>query len=96
MSLIGMPMSGKSTVGRIVADMLHKEFVDVDKVIEKKADMAIPEIFERFKEAGFRELEREAVKEVSAKRACHIDGRRNAPLVGKYPKSPPKWLHCLP
>lgn len=64
--LTGMPVSGKSTIGRLAAESLGKHFVDIDAVIEERSGMTIPEIFERFNEAGFREREREAIQALSA------------------------------
>lgn len=57
--LIGMPGSGKSTVGQLLADKLSRPFVDTDAEIIKKAGMSIPEIFTEFSEDGFRKLETE-------------------------------------
>jgi shikimate dehydrogenase len=57
--LIGMPGSGKSAVGQNVAGRMSREFVDLDYEIEKKAGMTIPEIFSRYGEARFRQLETE-------------------------------------
>jgi len=53
--------SGKSTVGKILADELGWEFVDLDRAVEEKAGMAVEEIFEERGEPGFRALEREAL-----------------------------------
>ena len=50
--------SGKSTVGRLVAEALSWELVDLDKAVEKRAGAPIPEIFESSGEPHFRELER--------------------------------------
>jgi shikimate dehydrogenase len=55
--LIGMPGSGKSTHGRIIADKLGKTFIDIDTEIEKAAMRTIPEIFAQEGEAGFRAKE---------------------------------------
>jgi shikimate dehydrogenase len=55
--LIGMPGSGKSTVGKLLADKTGREFVDADAVIVKEAGITIPEIFSKFGEDGFRKLE---------------------------------------
>ena len=60
-ALIGMPGCGKSTVGALLAKQLHREFVDADKVIEKMAEKAIPEIFAELGEEGFRRWETEAL-----------------------------------
>jgi shikimate dehydrogenase len=61
--LVGMPGSGKSSVGRTVADLLGRVFVDTDTLAERAAGLGIPEIFEKHGEAAFRRLEREAVRE---------------------------------
>ena len=55
--LIGMPGSGKTTVGKLLARQLGMPFVDADAEIEEKAGCSIPEIFARDGEAGFREQE---------------------------------------
>lgn len=65
--LIGMPASGKTTVGRAAANMLGREFFDVDAYITQKAGADIPTIFSEKGEACFRDLETEAVRELSAK-----------------------------
>ena len=63
--LIGMPGAGKSTVGKVLAEKLGRTFVDLDAAIEKMAGKSIPEIFEKFGENYFREIENEALKTVS-------------------------------
>ena len=55
--LLGMMGSGKSTIGGLVAKTLNKNFRDVDKIIEKKLNMKIFEIFKNMGEAEFRKLE---------------------------------------
>lgn len=55
--LIGMPGSGKSTVGAALAAETGKRFVDADDEIVRSAGMPIPEIFARQGEPGFRALE---------------------------------------
>ena len=62
--LIGMPGSGKSTVGRLLAKQLNYQFIDLDGMIEKDALMFIDEIFEKYGEAKFRELETESLKKL--------------------------------
>lgn len=59
--LIGMPGSGKSTVGKMLAAKLGRVFVDADAEIKKNAGMAIPEIFASQGESGFRQLETEVL-----------------------------------
>ena len=65
LALIGFMATGKSAVGRVVAGRLNKEFVELDDLIERKAGKIIPEIFKQDGESAFRELEIEAVREVS-------------------------------
>ena len=59
--LVGLPGSGKTTVGRIVAEKLGAAFVDVDNIIVRKMQMPIAQIFAQHGEAKFREIEREAM-----------------------------------
>lgn len=56
-ALIGMPGCGKSTVGRKLARMLGREFIDCDAEIVKYAGKSIPEIFAQDGEERFREIE---------------------------------------
>lgn len=62
--LIGMPGSGKSTVGRLLAEKLGKKFVDADAAIAEKAGMSIPEIFAQMGEHGFRSMETAVLEEL--------------------------------
>lgn len=55
--IIGMPGSGKTTVGRLLAQATGKNFVDVDEEIIRTAGMSISEIFAASGENGFREIE---------------------------------------
>lgn len=64
--LIGMPGSGKSTVGKIMAEKENKEFIDTDKLIEERENMSIPMIFKTKGEDYFRQAETRVLKEVCA------------------------------
>jgi shikimate kinase len=64
--LIGFMATGKSAAGRLLAERLDKQPVELDVYIEKKAGKIIPEIFAQDGEAAFRQLETEAVAEVAA------------------------------
>lgn len=55
--LIGMPGSGKSTIGLQLAQKLGKQFIDADQKIEETAGKTIPEIFAESGEDGFRKIE---------------------------------------
>ena len=70
--LIGMPASGKSTVGRILARELSRELIDTDKLISESAGMEIKDIFEQYGEEHFRALECEAVRRAAARTGCII------------------------
>lgn len=59
--LIGMPSCGKSTVGRRLAALTGKRFIDTDEMITEAAGCDIPTLFRKHGEAGFRALECEAV-----------------------------------
>lgn len=63
--LIGMMGSGKSTIGKLLADLLKFDFVDLDEFIEKNEAMTISDIFAKQGEDYFRKLETNAVKEFS-------------------------------
>lgn len=64
--LIGMPGSGKTSIGAMVAEMCGRTFIDTDAEVEKAAGKSIPEIFAESGEAAFRELESKIIAEVSA------------------------------
>ena len=59
--LIGMPGSGKTTVGGELAALLGRELVDTDELVERKAGRSIPDIFAVSGETAFRDLEQKAV-----------------------------------
>ena len=63
--LIGMPSSGKSTVGKEIAKKLGRDFYDTDKYIEEQTGKKIPEIITTLGEEEFRILESDAVAEIS-------------------------------
>ena len=64
--LVGLRASGKSTVGRLLAEQLSRPFVDTDKLIVDDAGMSVRAIFAAEGEAGFRRREREAIRRVAA------------------------------
>lgn len=63
--LIGMPASGKSTIGRILEKKLGKKVLDSDKIIERNAKKSIPDIFRDEGEATFRNMEAEVIAKLS-------------------------------
>ena len=58
-SLVGMPSSGKTTLGRLLAEKLGRTFVDLDEEIVRAAGRSIPDLFAAEGEAGFRRREAE-------------------------------------
>lgn len=64
--LIGMPSSGKTTVGRILSEKCGKQLADTDEYIVRKIGMPISDFFAKFGEAEFRRIEKETVAELSA------------------------------
>lgn len=64
--LIGMPSSGKTTVGRILAEKCGKQLADTDEYIVRKIGMPISDFFAKYGEAEFRKIEKETVAELSA------------------------------
>lgn len=63
--LIGMPMSGKTTIGKALAKSLNKKFIDLDEEIEKVSNMSTPEIFSTYGEDYFRKLEKDITLQYS-------------------------------
>ncbi|WP_432407571.1 shikimate kinase [Wukongibacter sp. M2B1] len=63
--LIGMPGSGKTTIGELISQKRNMKFCDIDHYIEEKEGQSIPEIFKDYGEVYFRKLETSAVEAVS-------------------------------
>ena len=70
--LIGMPGSGKTTVGKEVARRLGREFLDTDALIVKKTGMEITKIFKERGEPYFRRVESETVREIADRQGAVI------------------------
>ncbi len=70
--LIGYRGSGKTTVGKQLAERLKMPFVDTDALVVRDVGQSIAEIFEQHGEAGFRELESEAIADLEGKRPAVI------------------------
>ena len=68
--LVGLPGSGKTTVGKQLARRLKLPFVDSDHVIEERLGCSIREFFEREGEDRFRDVEQEVIDELSRGQAC--------------------------
>ena len=63
--LVGMPGSGKSTVGRALARRLQLPFVDADTVIEERLGCSIRDYFDHQGEAAFRDVEQGVIDELT-------------------------------
>lgn len=73
--LVGMMGTGKSSIGRRLAALLHLPFVDADEAIEEAAQLTIAEIFGRHGEAAFRDGERRVIARL-------MDGERKVIATG--------------
>lgn len=62
--LIGMPGSGKTTIGKLLAKKMNRRFIDTDHEIVKKENKSIPEIFARDGEAYFRRIESDIISDI--------------------------------
>ena len=65
--LVGMPGAGKSAVGKALSVLSGREAFETDEEITKRAGKSIPEIFKEDGEAAFRALEKEVIKDLSAR-----------------------------
>ena len=63
--LVGFMGTGKTTVGRAIAEKLGIQFIDTDDVIEQKNQVKIADVFAQHGEPYFRDLESQVVREVS-------------------------------
>ncbi len=70
--LTGMPASGKTTVGKLLAEKLQRQFVDTDEEIEKRLGCKISEVFESRGEGYFRSVEAQVIAEISAQNGLVI------------------------
>ena len=72
LALIGFMGTGKTSVGRLVAEILRFEFLDTDELIQNRAGRSIAELFAAEGEAAFRTLESETVRELAGRKKCVI------------------------
>lgn len=70
--LCGFMGCGKSTVGKKLSQLTEMDFVDMDDYIEKNAGMKISEIFQKYGEDYFRDLEHRAAAELSRRGGCVV------------------------
>ncbi len=70
--LIGMPGCGKSSIAKMLAKNLNRQWIDIDQLIESEIKMPIKDYFERYGEEAFREIETKCTKECSKHTNCVI------------------------
>jgi shikimate kinase len=70
--LVGLPGSGKSTIGRLVADALKAPLIDIDLLLMREMAMPVSQIFAMQGEIAFRRLERDAVRAACAREPAVI------------------------
>ncbi|MBQ7986747.1 MAG: shikimate dehydrogenase [Clostridia bacterium] len=70
--LTGFMASGKTVVGKALAEKLGRKFVDSDVLIEEKCGRTIPEIFEKYGEEYFRSVEAQVIEEISLEKGAVI------------------------
>lgn len=66
--LIGFMGTGKSTIAKALSERLNLKLIDTDELIEKRMGMTITEIFEKYGEEKFRDIEEDIIKEISDKK----------------------------
>jgi shikimate kinase len=72
LALIGFMGTGKSSVGKLVAEQLHYEFLDTDEMIQGRTGRLIADIFAQDGEPAFRALEQQMVAELASRRQTVI------------------------
>jgi shikimate dehydrogenase len=70
--LVGMPGCGKTTVGKLLASLLGKTFLDIDELVVNKTGLSISELFNQVGEDGFRRIETEVIREIASKQGAVI------------------------
>ena len=71
-AIIGMPGSGKSSIGAALAGITGRKFVDLDEMITAEAGMPIPEFFSKYGEPAFRALESRMLAAAAKESSCVI------------------------
>ncbi len=85
--LIGMMGSGKTTIGKLLADRLSYQFFDTDGLIETITQKSVTQIFETSGEPGFRQVETQVLSELSSY------GRKLISTGGGIVTMPENWGH---
>jgi shikimate kinase len=79
LALIGFMGTGKTSVGKLVADLLHFDFLDTDEMIHTRTGRTIADIFAKDGEPAFRQMERQVVEELSARKKTVISAGGGLP-----------------
>lgn len=82
-ALIGFMGTGKTSVGRLVAEQLHFDYLDTDEMIQAATGKTITEIFSACGEPSFRELEERTVAELAGKTQTVISAGGGVPVNPK-------------
>jgi shikimate kinase len=72
LALIGFMGTGKTSVGKLVAELLHFDFLDTDEMIHHRTGRTIADIFAKDGEPAFREMEHQVVTEISNRKKTVI------------------------
>lgn len=97
--LVGMMGVGKSTVGRKLATMMNRDFVDADEAIEEAAQRSVGEIFDAHGEAYFRDGERRVIQRlideghgvIATGGGAFVNDRTRAIILER---ALAVWIHC--
>lgn len=81
LALVGFMGAGKTSVGRLVAELLHFQYLDTDEMIQSRTGRTISSIFEEEGEAAFRNLEQQVVKELANRKRTVISTGGGLPTV---------------
>ncbi|NLW79987.1 MAG: hypothetical protein GXY32_11355 [Ruminococcaceae bacterium] len=81
--LIGMPGSGKTSIGMLAAEKTGRAFYDTDQMIEARTGLRVPDIFAKYGEQHFRALEKEAVAACGRLSGVVIAAGGGAPLCAE-------------
>jgi shikimate dehydrogenase len=78
--LISMPGCGKTSIGKRIAKLTKRRFIDIDEIIENKTGIKIPETFSKYGKKAFRDIESECISEASKESKCVIAYGGGSPL----------------
>src|ERR1035441_6955456 len=88
LALIGFMGAGKTSVGRLVADQLHFDYLDSDELIQSRTGRSIAEIFKTDGEPAFRALESQMVGELTSRTKTVIATGGGPPVHPAAPAPP--------